>query len=634
MAHPSASMQVLPASISRLSTMRTSSASCAREVVSTFARNRSWKAASSIAFPMGRACTRGCQRIGLRSGGTVGGMRVSPGHRSNRRVSGLANVPRTARMAGGSTSARTTARKAGWRSGTSTGTSTPHAVARAAMLTGMRLGACVATLALATLLALACGSADAPAPTATPTATPAPASTATPTPTSTPTPTVTVTATPIRTMTRTPTVAPTPVATPTPTPTVAPTPTAEPTPASLAELVEPAPDAFEYRTFEPGESIDWMNGVFFLDVESGRTAAYRGAGVVTEDIGHSPDGVWVRATSWGGNQQQLLRRETGQAWRWSLEKLRLLAISQEYLLFEQKNGITSWFMLANHHMEEVSRFSIEQEDDQGYWTEAFFSPDGHTIALSIAHRVFLVLIDSLNPSVLFEARSHDEFGEVRSVTVTGRGYPRYVGYPFNVSGPWISVYINYDSSSERFYFTWEGESLSELPQPDCPGTPSPDGRYVAIQEGDPIFSFYQEMAPVQPWASVIIADATTCNPLFRVRSAHLSLIFWDGQWLSNSEGFVMGVRHRTEKNRSEFVIVRIHPVPVLSYLPRSDSTDVGQNTGPVPAPTGDGCYFGYDFSGVYDYCRDRWTRLIFQSRMWGPFSWGATHHEMRYSIGY
>lgn len=408
-------------------------------------------------------------------------------------------------------------------------------------------------------------------------------------------------------------------------------------PASLAELVEPAPDAFEHRTFEPGESIDWMNGVFFFDVESGRTAAYRSAGMLTDDIGHSPDGAWVRATLWTKNQELLLRRESGQAWQWSVAELRLLAMSPEHLLFEQTRGITSWFTLANHEMKEVKRFSIENEDIDERWSGAFFSPDGDMIALSAskASNIFLIPVHSLNPSVLFEAHDHDEFGKVRGITITGRGYHWYVGHPFNESGPWISVYVTYESSYEEFYFTWEGEALSELPHPECPGTLSPDGRYVAIQEGEPIFSIYRDTALVQPWPSVIIVDATTCDPLFRVRSAHLSLIFWDGQWLSNSEGFVMGVKHRTGRNRNEFVIVRIHPEPVISYLPRTDDSErISYITGPVPAPTGDGCYFLYDFSGVYDYCMERWMRPDFQARIWGPFSWDDTHHEVRYSTGY
>ena len=393
-----------------------------------------------------------------------------------------------------------------------------HAARASGYARGMGRSACAATLALVALLALACGTPDAPAPT------PAPTATAT----LVVTPTVVATAVPEPTPTATPTVAPTPTSasTPTPTPTTTPTatPTVEPTPAPLAELVEPAPGAFEHRTFELGESIDWMNGVFFLDVESGRTAAYRDAGMLMKDIGHSPDGVWIRASLWGESQQLLLRRETGQAWQWSGAKLRLLAMSQKYLLFEQKRGRNSWFILANHQMEEVTRFFIE--DTHEYQKGSFFSPDGHIIALNTGNKVFLIPIHSLTPSILFEARNHDKFGEMQNVIVTGQGYPQYVGYPFNVSGPWISVYIIYDSGSEKFYFTWEGESLSELPRPHCPGTPSPDGRYVAIQEGEPIFSFYRDIALVQPWPSVVIAHATTCSPLFRIRSAHLSLIFW------------------------------------------------------------------------------------------------------------
>ncbi len=105
----------------------------------------------------------------------------------------------------------------------------------------------MATLALAALLALACGASapPAPPPTAAPTATPSPTATPAATPTLTPTATPMPTATP----------APAPTATPTPVPTATPAPT-------------PAPDAFERRTFEPGEEIAWIHGIFFMDTSA------------------------------------------------------------------------------------------------------------------------------------------------------------------------------------------------------------------------------------------------------------------------------------------------------------------------------------------------------------------------------
>ena len=97
----------------------------------------------------------------------------------------------------------------------------------------------------------------------------------------------------------------------------------------------------------------------------------------------------------------------------------------------------------------------------------------------------------------------------------------------------------------------------------------------------------------------------------------MDLNFWDGQWLSNSEGFVLGVA-------DGFATVHIEPNPVLAYL-----------QGPaVPAPTGDGCYFAYGFTGVHNACEDRWARAEFGEGVWGPFSWSRTHHEMWYALGY
>ena len=86
-------------------------------------------------------------------------------------------------------------------------------------------------------------------------------------------------------------------------------PTPTPTPCQGIECIEPAPDLFERRVFEPGERIDWEEGVFFLDVETGRTEAYRAEGAYEEGHGHSEDGAWVHA--WFHANYGVARRETG-----------------------------------------------------------------------------------------------------------------------------------------------------------------------------------------------------------------------------------------------------------------------------------------------------------------------------------
>lgn len=147
---------------------------------------------------------------------------------------------------------------------------------------------------------------------------------------------------------------------------------------------------------------------------------------------------------------------------------------------------------------------------------------------------------------------------------------------------------------------------------------SPDGRYVAWQDGQPVFIKYREheYVPEQPWPSVVISDAGTCEPLFRVRSAHLH---WRGDqwWLSNGEGIVVGMATGN--------LLRVRPRPEIVRLPHG-------GWAPAPAPTGDGCYFAAHLAGVYDACGDRWmpTGFVYGH---GIASWGETHHEIRYVLG-
>ena len=145
---------------------------------------------------------------------------------------------------------------------------------------------------------------------------------------------------------------------------------------------------------------------------------------------------------------------------------------------------------------------------------------------------------------------------------------------------------------------------------------SPDGRYVAWQDGQPVFIKYREheYLPEQPWPAVVISDAETCEPLFRVRSAHLH---WFGNrwWLSNSEGIVVGMANGN--------LLRVRPQPEIVRLP---------HYGGVPAPTGDGCYFAPHLAGVYNACEDRWIPTGFFHGN-GIASWGETHREIRYVLG-
>ena len=420
------------------------------------------------------------------------------------------------------------------------------------------LTALAAAVALAALTA--CGGDDPPAPvTPTATATVAVTTTATPTPTTTPSPTVEATPTAMPSSGAEPcdvilvdgrygcrgVIEPLPPPTPEPAPCEsvdcirenlcrgAECMEAEPDPRTcrLYDCIETVPNAFERRIFEPGERIDWPEGVFFFQIETGRTEAYR-VKWARDGQGFAPGGAWVEA--WGsGDWRLLLHRESGQAWRWA-----------------------------------------EGAQD--------------------------TLLDFLKKHLDVDYPACVAFPEPRAPL----GQAGWFGVPCEEAAAWESA---------------QGETT-------CQGRLSPDGRYVAQQWGEPVsIKYVYPHAVLHTVPSIVFADAKTCEPIYRVLNAYAYEIFWEGQWLSNSEGFVLGVE-------DGYAVAPARPGPELVYLP---PVPIGANwsKGPVPAPTGDGRYFAYDFAGVYDSQKNQWILTGF-NMPWGPFVWGETHEEMRYQVGY
>ena len=441
----------------------------------------------------------------------------------------------------------------------------------------------------------------------------------TPTP-ATPTPRPTATATP---KPAPPAATAEPIATVTATPPAEPTApaAATPTPRSGLALIDPAPDAFVHRTFGDGETIDWLHGIFVLDAETGRTDGYAEAGLEGGERyyrRHRGDRIETSDEEWG----LLLDRETGQSWRWprpvrqavetsegwqTFEQrtaLRLMATSEAHLLFEEVGPapVTDRYILADRRMEEVFRFSID-----GNTRSAMFSPDGRTIAIGTGERVYLFTIESARVALLFEAPPDRDLwfgprddGAGISAIVPESGKDGYI-------------------LEERRDFSWSGAALPAPPAPSCPGTLSPDGRYAAVPKGAPYYVHYVGYAALEnPWPSVVITDAETCAPIFRVRSAYTDNVFWHGdKWLSTSGGFVVGVR-------GGYAIARVRPAPELIALPY-------EWPGPEAAPTGEGRYFGYG-AQVYDAAEDRWRGPA--DVEFGPYWWGDSHRERWFSIGY
>ena len=431
-----------------------------------------------------------------------------------------------------------------------------------------------------------------------------------------PSPTAEATATPMATPTATATA--TSEATATPTPTA--TPAASPTPEARSglDLIEPAPGAFVRRTFEDGEDIDWEHGVFVLDAETGRTEGYAVAGLESDE--HYYDvhpGGWIATEdrSWRAEWELLLHRETGDSWRWprsAPSALLLEAASEEHLLFRELDGgdSTGSFILAGSGLDEVARFSVSAQDEDPH---ALFSPDGLAAALAVADTVYIVPVESGHPAVLFTAQPY-------AGTVDSRVQR------WDTAGLRVRVRYGNEGKTDRteeHYFRWDGGARLRL-HTACPGTLSPDGRYAAGTEGSPYSTLHWGYIPLDnPWPSVVITDAETCSPIFRIRSAYWGRVHWSAEWLSASDGFVVGVR-------DGYMVARVGPEPHLTDLPLRAPHDP-RWSGPDPAPTGGGRYFGYG-PRVYDAAENRWRGP--SDVGWGPFWWGDSHRERWFSIGY
>ena len=121
-----------------------------------------------------------------------------------------------------------------------------------------------------------------------------------------------------------------------------------------------------------------------------------------------------------------------------------------------------------------------------------------------------------------------------------------------------------------------------------------------------------------PWPSLVIAEAATCEPLFRVRSAQTFSPTWQAAWLPTSDGFII-------HTRDGGMMVRVRPTPDLISLPGSGE----------PAPTGDGRYLGFS-TQVYDLLEDRWLGPVLAKSdppwpsVWSE--WGDSHRERWFTI--
>ena len=252
----------------------------------------------------------------------------------------------------------------------------------------------------------------------------------------------------------------------------------------------------------PGETFEIGPPMLFLNAETGVTEGYRPA---DRDIWAgryltSRDGSWVliRHASLGtridsGYVTLLHDRESGKSWRWPPDRLRIVGFSRDYILFhellddvEQAGRQIARIVFVDRALDVISRFSTEISDDMDAARrteiEALIAPDGLTVALLVtpdegAERVLLVNAGTGDAEMVFEATPRE-------------GYFYWVALEAWQDGRALAITTTYRHSQWRYppnehtkIFDSTGR---ELLDGSCPGRLSPDGRYVARQEGSAI----------------------------------------------------------------------------------------------------------------------------------------------------
>ncbi len=491
---------------------------------------------------------------------------------------------------------------------------------------GVTVTVVAAVVAVAVVLVVVPGNGDpstvALPPVATPEAASTPAAVATvehsATPTATPTSTVTPTATPDASATPrattapspTPTVSPTPepgpaaTTSPSPTPTATPQLEAAPT-GQLADLIQPAPAAFEQRTFVSGERIDWSEGIFLMDPETGQIQGYRladweeradvrGFSAARQFLPsyavYGSRNRWI--TTRGSGPNVLLDRARDAVWRLP-DHLELITASQDRLLLRDTRYLDGDDVLADTEFNEIGTLKRTLEPQ--------FSPDGRHLLLAGEGTVSVFDLEAWTETVLYQSAAHPDWGMPARVTQT-----------LSRAGEEILVHIVYEESAgggwqraprEWRRFNWDAETLSTLVSPIAvdPDTATaysyaPDGRHVVRQEEGYDIGFYEAG---EAWPSVVVADAATGEPLFRVRSASLQFRGDSADWLATGDGLVLRTAPTT-CGQTGPVLLRIRPEPEIERLPDPPTGCPGWpfREGTIIAPAEGGRYFAEAQAGT------------------------------------
>ncbi len=342
--------------------------------------------------------------------------------------------------------------------------------------------------------------------------------------------------------------------------------TSTPSPGEITLPIEPAPGAIAKVTFAPGEEIEGIRpgpigvrppdgAVFFMDTETGEIEGWH---VADGDFDWSFCGVRDNArfviceSGIGENRTEyLFDRESGEIYQWNPDEIGILATWPSGLVFEEANPSgaepTRHFTITDLALRTRSTFDLPGTADRNFPDSVFLTrnavlPDESGLALLVDRRLYLVDIDSGSAQLIsdipetFILTSIQVRPGTEGFSVTLSRVPQKNDGAEAIQGPLVRRYSR------------EGQLISEGSSGGTNGLFSPDGRLVVLQGSlheEPVLDPGDGIA----WPFVLVADADTGEPRFRVKGA--ALCYGDSgpnglrtgrRWLADSSGILVATK--------------------------------------------------------------------------------------------
>ena len=429
------------------------------------------------------------------------------------------------------------------------------------------------------------------------------------------------------------TVAP-PASTPTPAP------TADPSTRILAVR-----DAFERSTTSAGTEVEAREGMFFLDAESGAVERFTLSGGLVRDgetVAYSASADHAVVVAAVPRRTWIVHRERGLELTWPNDALAFIGAEGDYLILAappEDGGRDHYiYRLDGSPLAPSATFRLPGLLEQPH--PAVFSPERQAVLLwtNGAEGARIVRVSLADGAI----------AGVFDVSETGTGHVRLSRSfdPLRASeSPELRVVYRRPAPgpaplevvfSRIYRLSWDGSSSSGLPYPGAPALLDPAGELVAWQEWLHVDLGLPAQA-AQLWPAVVVADAVTRHPRFRVLSAQLDYGSGTGnRWLGDSSGVLAHLRGPA--GAPWFGVIRadgsgIDPLPAPAPPVPDGLGDAASFYAPA-APIESTARIAFGPTAVLDVASGAWRHAVIPPGLApvGADPWGTRDDELAFTL--